>query len=137
MKTRNENLDKNFRKQFGRRFAKARKEAGWLQSDCASVVGTSKSSISMYECGQSFPPPEILNRMVEQTGRSHSWFFTGEDHGSQKTQIGKDEARFLRLYQGCPVERRQDLFMRTFDAYHEICEEKLAQLAEKAEPALK
>ena len=52
-------------KRFGAILAKIRQEAGWSQLALAHEVGSTQSTISAWERGESEPPPDIVFQFEE------------------------------------------------------------------------
>ena len=50
---------------FGERLSVLRKGAGLTQAELAKKLGISKSSVSMYECGNREPEFDLLEKMAD------------------------------------------------------------------------
>ena len=57
---------------FGETLARLRRERGMTQAEIASRLGISKSSVSMYECGNREPELDLLEAMADLFGVSVS-----------------------------------------------------------------
>ena len=53
------------RADFGLEFEKARINCGWNQDDCAAVFGVTRSTISGWENGKTFPEGELLLKALD------------------------------------------------------------------------
>lgn len=61
---------------LGELLAKARKDAGFDQSQLAAAVGIARNSLSNYETGRSVPPFDVAARIASACGVSLEWLAT-------------------------------------------------------------
>ena len=85
---------------FSERLSALRRGAGMTQAELAKKLGISKSSVSMYECGNREPEFDLLEKMendVRLRDLTHLWEHFRK-FAAQKQQGGKFSHIFVKFY---------------------------------------
>lgn len=91
----------DIKQEIGNRIRQVRAKLGWTQDRLARELKTSKSSISDYELGDSFPNISTAIKISQLGGVSVDWLFKGQEaclHQPPDSDLTPEEARMLTAY---------------------------------------
>lgn len=110
----------SYAEEFAKRLATIRKDRGYTQYSFADALGTSRSNIQGYECGDKFPKYELLVKMCELLGVSADYML-GMD---SQTIPSQDKGIFIKqlkelekVYNEASRERQRTVDSMLKDVY--------------------
>jgi len=81
--------------QVSQRLALIMQQMHFTQKQLADMLQVTQPAISKYLQGR-IPPPTVLLRLAEISGRSMEWFLTGETHSILPNKISESQAEYGR-----------------------------------------
>jgi transcriptional regulator with XRE-family HTH domain len=107
------------RKEIGLRIRSIRKKLNLSQEEFASRVGTSGSTISSYEIGDSFCSLPVLFRIADIGYTTPGWLLMGtKDSPTIEEILSKEDIRLLKAFHRAS-EKDRELILRMAEAVAE------------------